>query len=563
MSNIFNKFNVCEHPSVITNKYTGDLVKVDCGYCSHCLVKKSDAKKQLCEVQKSVSKYCYFITLTYNTPYVPKMSLKPIQDYLFDMPSGSRFTSFKWALVTRMMQDPRAVKDVPNIITEKRNLRYALEHVTAIQMEDKSFGKLPQLSYLSEERPYILTTIPRHSKLHKFKDEFVEELVWIKPSIAEGLIKKNNTSANGSFPQFSNLLKYANVRDYQLFQKRLRKYLFTKTQKYEKIHSYYISEYSPKTFRPHFHLLLFFDSPQIAQNISQGVFKSWRLGRIDCQFAGKSASSYVSNYLNSTVSLPPLYTKTSQVRPKARFSKHFAHEIFLQKGKSFEETLNFGINGTYYVSNGKPLLYTPRRSHLLRLFPRLVPYGSSFLDESRELYTSVSEIFRRFRIGEPFETETPTNVSKYIFAYVSACYADGYKYENLPECYRIFLHYTRLTRDGFLLYDAVKGKILRMLYKVKAYDKCEFPDSKKLRYIEEFYSRNNYKQLVNQLDSQVQLFKAIGYDETLLSLYHVKKGLKNPKNTYILDYQAKNYKEVHYFRVKHKTLNDENNIFID
>ena len=77
-------------------------------------------------------------------------------------------------------------------------------------------------------RPYILRSVPRVSRLQKFKDEYFEELVWMVPEIAESLKKKNNTHANGAFPQFKGLLKYINVRDYQLFAKRLRKYLSKK-----------------------------------------------------------------------------------------------------------------------------------------------------------------------------------------------------------------------------------------------------------------------------------------------------------------------------------------------
>jgi hypothetical protein len=39
-------------------------------------------------------------------------------------------------------------------------------------------------------------------------------------------------------PQFKGLLKYVNIRDYQLFAKRLRKYLSKKIGKYEKIHEH-------------------------------------------------------------------------------------------------------------------------------------------------------------------------------------------------------------------------------------------------------------------------------------------------------------------------------------
>ena len=81
---VFKYFNRCEHPQVIQNKYTGDYVKVDCGQCPYCLIKKADRSTQKCDFVKYNHRYCYFVTLTYNTQYVPKMSLTQIEDYMSD-----------------------------------------------------------------------------------------------------------------------------------------------------------------------------------------------------------------------------------------------------------------------------------------------------------------------------------------------------------------------------------------------------------------------------------------------------------------------------------------------
>jgi hypothetical protein len=72
---VYNFFNCCEHPRIIKNKYTGEPVYVKCGVCPHCLISRSDAKRNLCDYEKSNRKYCYFVTLTYNSQYVPKMAL--------------------------------------------------------------------------------------------------------------------------------------------------------------------------------------------------------------------------------------------------------------------------------------------------------------------------------------------------------------------------------------------------------------------------------------------------------------------------------------------------------
>lgn len=52
-------------------------------------------------------------------------------------------------------------------------------------------------------------------------------------------------------------LSYTSKRDAQLFLKRVRKNLSKYSD--EKIRYYIVSEYGPKTFRAHYHVLFFYD----------------------------------------------------------------------------------------------------------------------------------------------------------------------------------------------------------------------------------------------------------------------------------------------------------------
>ena len=231
-----NFFNRCEHPRIIKNKYTGEPVYVECGVCPHCLISRSDAKRNLCDYEKWNRKYCYFVTLTYNSQYVPKMALAPIEDYEFDYPIGNNWPAVRSQLLTRMLIDSRVKKEDNgqpiNMFTCKVNFPYIDEHLKDIFASCAAAGEFRKNykpEYLSPARPYILRTIPRISKLQKFKDVQREELVWMSPEIVEMLKKKSKCEGNdNAFPQFKGLLKYVNYLDYQLFAKRFRKYLFTK-----------------------------------------------------------------------------------------------------------------------------------------------------------------------------------------------------------------------------------------------------------------------------------------------------------------------------------------------
>ena len=567
-----NFFNRCEHPRIIKNKYTGEPVYVECGVCPHCLISRSDAKRNLCDYEKWNRKYCYFVTLTYNSQYVPKMALIPITDYEFDYPIGKNWPAVRSQLRTRMMLDPRVKKqdngqDI-NMFTCKVNFPYIDEHLKSIYdscAAAAEFRKNYKPKYASPARPYVLRTIPRMSKLHNFGDVQREELVWISPEKAEMLKKKAKCEGNdNAFPQFKGLLKYVNYRDYQLFAKRFRKYLFTKIGSYEKISSYVVSEYSPKTFRPHFHILFFFDSDEVAKNIRQAVYQSWKLGRVDTQLARDSAGSYVSGYLNSVVSLPSIFTDVSFTKNKSRFSKLFGYESFRKTVEVPAQAVERLSERICFVRNGKPCEFNPPVSYISRLLPRFVPYSSNFSVETRTVLRSIRGVLQLFRRNEPFKRETPTNLSEFIHAYIVTLYEKyGYSYATLPECLRVFLAYTRSEKEIHYFTDSLKNKLSRPFYIYKRFCACGLSDDYLISLCDEYMSRQRSLFLANQLSIQQEMFEREGYSDDLLSLFYINKPQKKVNNRYFQEWKDKNHYEIHYIRVKHKKLNDENNVFLE
>ena len=567
-----NFFNRCEHPRIIKNKYTGEPVYVKCGACPHCLISRSDAKRNLCDYEKWNRKYCYFVTLTYNSQYVPKMALVPITDYEFDYPIGNNWPAVRSQLRTRMLLDPRVKKkdggEILNMFTCKLNYPYIDEHLKNIFAScavATEFRNNYKPTYQSLARPYILRTIPRMSKLHNFGDIQREELVWMSPEKVEMLKKKCKCEGNdNAFPQFKGLLKYVNYRDYQLFAKRFRKYLFTKIGFYEKISSYVVSEYSPRTFRPHFHILFFFDSDEVAKNIRQAVYQSWKLGRVDTQLARDSAGSYVSGYLNSLVSLPSIFTDVSFAKNKSRFSKLFGYESFRKTVEVPEQAVQCLSERIRFVRNGKSCEFTPPLSYISRLLPRFVPYSSNFSVETRTILCSIRGVLQFFRRNEPFKKETPTNVSEFIHCYIVTLYEKyGYCYDMLPECFRVYLAYTRSVKEIYYFTDSLKAKLSRPLYIYKTWASLGLSDDYIISLSDEYLSRCRSMSLEKQLSIQQEMFEREGYSDDLLSLFYINKPQKKVNNRYFQEWKDKNYYEVHYIRVKHKNLNDENNVFIE
>lgn len=170
------------------------------------------------------------------------------------------------------------------------------------------------------------------------------------PQLVEEYSKKVNYRINyhGRFP-------YLCKRDLQLFMKRLRKYL----SKYEgqTVRFFATGEYGPKSFRPHFHILLYIYDTSLLLPSShtlgeypyaywskyqkaycrKGVLlsrleyyirESWPFGGVDAQSIEQgSCASYVAGYVNSSVPLPACL-KVDAVKSFSQHSRFLGRKIF-------------------------------------------------------------------------------------------------------------------------------------------------------------------------------------------------------------------------------------------
>lgn len=64
----------CQHRSFITNRYTGHRIAVDCGQCDYCIHKRAQKASMRVKTAGSAFRYSYFVTLTYDNEHVPLMN---------------------------------------------------------------------------------------------------------------------------------------------------------------------------------------------------------------------------------------------------------------------------------------------------------------------------------------------------------------------------------------------------------------------------------------------------------------------------------------------------------
>ena len=325
------------------------------------------------------------------------------------------------------------------------------------------------------------------------------------------------------------ILNVLSKRDVQLFVKLLNYYARQITDRYGNFRYYICGEYGGKTFRPHYHVLLFIDDERIIKNIDSLLAKSWKHGNIyDPHLVSGSASQYVASYLNCTADLPSIY-QHSKIRQFSVFSKHPAIGTisFLQqdiKEIFFETSLKLRL---FSVSKNKFCDVPLWRSLQDRCFPRiprftllshsdrvqLYSFGSRFLDSSA---TACAEWLRRYyvrayecREQKQYLDDYGRNGKVYSKDYISARSTyDSFLYRYFYDISKLN-YFNRYTRS--LGVKDSKTSLLNFVYIVRRV--CASAHSYGITVddyvtkIEEFYDKVSNSHLVEQLRFQDDYFK--------------------------------------------------------
>lgn len=179
-------------------------------------------------------------------------------------------------------------------------------------------------------------------------------------------------------------ISYASVYDCQNFIKRLRSRL--SYNGYEKVRYYAVSEYGPKTFRAHFHLLFYCDSFDTVKYIQENISKMWKYGRCTSSVTRSSAISYTSGYVNSFGSLPRFYRK-SPFRPFSLHSTRFGHKFF-ESSIEEDEKDDFDRFISRSVKLGDTVVsIRPFRTYISAEFPKCRDFANLNIRETYSSYT--------------------------------------------------------------------------------------------------------------------------------------------------------------------------------
>lgn len=353
----------CQHRSFVTNRYTGKRIAIDCGQCDYCIHKRAQKASMRVKTAGSAFKHCWFVTLTYDNEHIPLFNCEVYYSEYDDVLSDSG--------VVYGYEKHSFVPISKYCCTDSQQLR----HIYFTQVQ----GTVP---YNRESGQY-----------EPIKDNWFLSMDAIRSFID----KTQSATPYGKDGELSrrygnNLIPYLNYVDVQNYIKRLRRHLDKYTN--EKISFYAVGEYGPVHFRPHFHLLLFFNSQEIADVLRECHNKSWKFGRSDIQRSNGGCASYVASYVNSLASAPSLYRSCRAFKPRSRASLGF-----FEKGETFDESedvyaqieqkIDSVINGREYNFNGIVVKSTPPISYIRSLFPR---FSGARYDDAVAIYRVICSV---------------------------------------------------------------------------------------------------------------------------------------------------------------------------
>lgn len=547
---LFKAVDHCQHRSFITNRYTGARIAVDCGQCDYCIHKKAQKASMRVKTAGSAFKHCWFVTLTYDNEHIPLFNCEVYYSEYDDVLSDSG--------VVHGYEKHAFVPVSKFCCTDPQQLR----HIYFTQVQ----GTVP---YNRESGQY-----------EPVKDNWFLSIDAIRAFIT----KTQSATPYGKDGELScsygnNLIPYLNYVDVQNYIKRLRRHLDRYTN--EKISFYAVGEYGPVHFRPHFHLLLFFNSQEVADVLRECHNKSWKLGRSDIQRSNGGCSSYVASYVNSLASAPSLYRSCRAFKPRSRASLGF-----FEKGQVFDEgedvyaqierKIDSLINGREYNFNGIVVNSTPPLSYIRSLLPR---FSGTRYDDPVAIHRVISAVatapkrIARFGIVD-YDSNSILSIVRAYYQYITLNHIltddDKIILHNarcltrfvnsssdvdveyfLNKLYRLFLHVSEFLRNWHL--PSIGGD----LYLFSA--RISFILKKGI----EYEKKKDYENLLRNLDLQSQNPDVVHYLFALPDQGQEVDFLSyaREKNGDLL--QQLRFRSATFCRdmIKHKKLNDANDIF--
>lgn len=234
------------------------------------------------------------------------------------------------------------------------------------------------LTYDNQHVPFVSSADFFTDFLHIFRSNNLIESLFIKSSLDISYDSLHDST-------FVNILYYHDIQNFfKSFRQTLSR-LSCEIPEYS-----YCGEYGTRTFRPHFHVLFFFQNFSDKEIIISTIVKTWqfcdwsKLPFDECfKFVpSKDVSGYVSSYITGN-SFLPVYAQIKEIAPKIRHSKFFGSNVSFFSLQNFWNSAYMGCisyfrNESSSTSLPKNFLYP--KYIVSRYFPKFKGYSRLNLD---------------------------------------------------------------------------------------------------------------------------------------------------------------------------------------
>lgn len=396
-------FLKCLHPKVIVNPVTLQHLEVGCGVCKACLQMRANKASFLCSMEEQSHKYNMFVTLTYNTEYLPYMHpVKKENGDIYFVNDCSRVENF-----IRKYQ-PKYVSKIG--VGSDNSVLGILSGESASHFDsDKIFKRVRNVKKPWYRRvPYGYIPFLAPSDLQQFMKNLRYELNRVRKT--KKLIRSVNKRTGAP-------LKHP-IYEIQRIQ-------WTS----EEIRYYAVGEYGPHSFRPHFHLDVHFDCEETFSHFIEACSASWPFGHVDVSLVRNNVSSYIAKYLNCSVSLPSLYSLPA-FKPKSFHSLFYAFSLL--KGTQ-EEVYKNGFKSFVERScllNGKYVNFMPWRSLTSWFYPKCqgfsyLPYN--FIRQSYTILLKCYEVYGKTKSIAFYRDNIVNDIHDFVINPVTEFFYETYK----------------------------------------------------------------------------------------------------------------------------------------
>ena len=538
----------CLNPVRIVNKYTGEPVITSCGKCPACMLHKSSTMSLRCQLESTTKRFCMFVTLTYDNDHLP-MAL-PVY-----------YVNDKGIECVRVVDGDIILSDIemPHYKFRRLLAKFNLD------------GKIPYLFY-------------RHIQL--FMKRFRKHLDLCNHRYHQGYLNRLYREVISPRVQ--------KEKEKKLLKSILDKIKYHNEKQVEKIRYYAVGELGPVHFRPHWHLLIWFDEQETLSYFAESLRKSWTFGRIDYSMSRGDASSYCASYVNSSVSIPSIY-KSKEIRPKQFHSSLLGCSVFKTERKALFQDDPRAITKRSIPLNGVNTDVSMWRSLKTRIMPLCKGFASKSRHERLYAYTLYAKVrnwtketspYRQaqrlttFILGNGFTSEYPYKHYPPIVREEFQSILDYFHYST--HIVELSLYGTPMVKygDKYEVKEDIEQYLFNSIYHELYVSKrfVELCQSDKtsdqvLEAIERFYSVLDYENLKQMYQQQEQ------YADMELLSPHTLMFMYNNTNTDFVTFDGSTIKDIlleqplyktyhsviieRFERsIKHKKLNDKNKIFL-